>query len=149
MRRRTFLQTSTGALVGSSLLGVGRSTLAAQKPAVRWQPAEDNIGRQATQSITVGDVVATVGSTTVRNPAGGDASSEQIPADVRGIVKVGPRQADRSTWWWVAFESGVSGWVAGSNLGDATVTFLHDQRVATTADLVIHTDHRLAANVEW
>lgn len=43
----------------------------------------------------------------------------------------------------------MAGWTAASTLGDAAVTFLHDQRVEITADLVIHSDPALSAPDVW
>jgi len=68
---------------------------------------------------------------------------------VRGVVKSGPRTADGFTWYEVAYENGVVGWAVDRYHDDAAVEFLHEQRVATTADLVVHDDYALSAPGVW
>jgi len=98
----------------------------------------------------VGDVVATTTAANVRSaPAVGDNVRFTNPEGTRGVIKDGPETADGYDWWRVVYENGVAGWTADSTLGAAGVTFLHDQRVATTADLVVHTDPALDAPSVW
>lgn len=98
----------------------------------------------------VGDAVETSTTANVRaEPTIGDNVVFTNPAGERGVIKAGAESADGYTWWRVVYENGVAGWTAATTLDDAAVTFLHDQRVETTADLVIHSDPALSAPDVW
>ncbi len=100
--------------------------------------------------LAVGDAVTTTTAANVRTaPAVGDNVVFTNPEGERGVIKDGATSADGFTWWKVVYENGVAGWTAASTLGAAAVTFLHDQRVETTADLVIHSDPALSAPDVW
>jgi N-acetyl-anhydromuramyl-L-alanine amidase AmpD len=97
-----------------------------------------------------GDAVATTATANARtDPTVADNVVHTNPAGVRGVVKNGPQQADGYTWYEVAYENGIVGWTVEQYHGDASTTFLHDQRVATTADLNVHDDHYLSAPNVW
>ncbi|MFC6953871.1 N-acetylmuramoyl-L-alanine amidase [Halorubellus litoreus] len=98
-----------------------------------------------------GEVVKTTSTVNARSaPEIADNVVHTNPEGVRGVVKNGPTKAAGYTWYEVAYENGVVGWaVAKYHTDQAGVTFLHDQRVATTADLVVHDDHALDAPDVW
>ncbi len=101
-------------------------------------------------SLSAGDVVATTTSVNVRSePTIGDNVRHTNQAGVRGVVKDGPQEADGYTWYRIAYENGIVGWTVERYQGTASTEFLHDQRVATTADLVVHDDHALDAPDVW
>ncbi len=114
-----------------------------------WEYAMAKAGGAGT-GLGVGTVVETTTAANVRtDPAVGDNVTFTSPEGVRGVIKGGAESADGFTWWRIVYENGIDGWTAASTVEEAAVTFLHDQRVATTADLVIHTDPALSAPDVW
>jgi len=115
-----------------------------------WDYLLAKMGGSAGGAFAAGDVVRTTNAVNARSaPTIGDNVVHTNPEGVRGVVKNGPERADGYAWYEVAYENGVVGWTVESYHEDAVVEFLHDQRVATTADLVIHDDHALDAPDVW
>jgi hypothetical protein len=100
--------------------------------------------------LSIGGVVQTTGTVTVRDDPGmAEDHRHRVSEGVRGVVRGGPRSGNDDDWWLVAFENGVTGWVLEEDLAHADVSFLPEQRVETTANLVIHDDHYLRADRVW
>jgi len=116
-----------------------------------WDYFMAKVGGAAGSTFAAGDVVKTTDTVNARAaPTIADNVVHTNPVGVRGVVKNGPKQAEGFTWYEVAFENGVVGWaVEKYHSNDVGVEFLHDQRVATTADLVVHDDHSLSAPAVW
>jgi N-acetyl-anhydromuramyl-L-alanine amidase AmpD len=104
----------------------------------------------AAGGFAAGDVVRTTTTVNARSaPSIGDNVVHTNPSGVRGVVKDGPKRAEGFTWYEVAYENGVVGWTVERYHDPGSTEFLHDQRVATTADLVVHDDHALDAPDVW
>jgi len=115
-----------------------------------WGYFMERVDGGAGAAFAPGDVVETTADVNARaDPTVADNVVHTNPSGVRGVVKAGPRSAEGFTWYEVAYENGVVGWSVERYHDDAAVAFLHDQRVATTADLVVHDDHALSAPDVW
>lgn len=97
-----------------------------------------------------GDVVTTTRAVNARtDPTIADNVVHTNPEGVRGVVTDGPESAEGFSWYRVAYENGVIGWAVERYHDPGAVAFLHDQRVVTSADLVVHDDHQLDAPDVW
>jgi N-acetyl-anhydromuramyl-L-alanine amidase AmpD len=103
-----------------------------------------------------GQRVKTTADLVIHTEAALSAPDEWVaPQGSAGYVRDGPVVADDYVWWKVGFNAGHEGWcvqeyLTGAAIDDGpTGKFEADQRVDTTADLVIHTDAALSAPREW
>jgi N-acetyl-anhydromuramyl-L-alanine amidase AmpD/beta-N-acetylglucosaminidase len=115
-----------------------------------WDYLLEKMAGTTDDDFAVGDVVRTTAAANARTePTVTDNVVHTNPEGVRGAIKRGPERADGFEWYEIGYENGVVGWTVAAKHDDGVTEFLHEQRVATTADLNVRDDHSLDAPTVW